>query len=227
MPSDRLSGFLQFPGGTSLDGMWSVWMLIAVFVTFLCGCVSGGVRIESEPSGADVYVGSKGESIRKVGQTPLLFSDEQFSAFGPYVHMTVGREGYQRESVILPKSTLPVDATVFMTLKENELPATCAATGESIEKIARGIAESQRYLQGRDLENAERIVVNLISQYPGVSVLHDLLGNIYYLQKNLEGALSSYRKSSELHPSNPETRRMINKLEGITGIRSPASRRGF
>jgi predicted Zn-dependent protease len=93
----------------------------------------------------------------------------------------------------------------------------------AIEKISRGVAQVQSMMQSSRLVEAQGQLSMLISDFPDVSVLHDLMGNVHYINKNLEMAYASYRKSLDLNPTNVDTQRMVSKIQGIIGIRMPAA----
>jgi tetratricopeptide (TPR) repeat protein len=185
------------------------------------------VRVSTVPEAADVYVGYDGGQPAKVGQTPLkLESDLISQRKGRFVTLTLKKEGFQTETVILPTSQFGADLSVTSKLDEYKLSMQCHDQNTAIQKVSRGTASVQYLIKaGRFTEALGQIDV-LLSEFPGVSVLFDLKGNVLYLSKDLSGALAAYDKSVELDPTNTDTQRIRAKIRGILGDRAPVSRGG-
>ena len=182
------------------------------------GCASGNLRVQSEPSGADVYIATPGQSPRKLGQTPLEVPAST-SLRTEAAQIMISKEGFRQETVVMPASTFEKSANIDVKLSEAKLPATCQDFGGAVQEIARGVAESQSFMQAKNLDRAEQTLNRLTEKFDNVSVLFDLLGNVHYLRRDLDRALTAYRKSIELRPGNTETARMIKKIEDIRGVK--------
>ncbi|MCB0351608.1 MAG: hypothetical protein KDD38_10520, partial [Bdellovibrionales bacterium] len=128
--------------------------------------------------------------------------------------------------VIVPNSTMKSTVDMSSRLQEFKMPLQCTEQTASIEKISRGVAQAQSLMQSSRLVEAQGQLSMLITDFPNISVLHDLMGNVHYMNKNLEMAYASYRRSLDLNPSNVDTQRMVSKIQGIIGIRVPASSGG-
>lgn len=190
--------------------------LLLAFITV--GCASGHLRVQSEPSGADVYISTPGQAQRKLGRTPLE-APTSTSLKTEAAQITVSKEGYKTETVVVPASAFEKSANVDVKLTESKLPATCQDFGGAVQEVARGVAESQSYIQTKNLDRAEQTLNRLTEKFSDVSVLFDLLGNVHYLRRDLDRALTAYRKSITLNPGNVETARMIKKIEDIRGVK--------
>jgi hypothetical protein len=191
------------------------------------GCANGALRVNSTPEKAEVYIAYEGEQPSKVGETPLNLDGRLINENrGKYLTVSIKKEGYQPENVIIPNSVMKSSVDMSSRLAENKLPLQCQDQMAAIEKISRGVAQVQSMLQGSRLVEAQGQLSMLITDFPDVSVLHDLMGNVHYINKNLEMAYASYRKSLELNPTNVDTQRMVGKIQGIIGIRMPASSGG-
>lgn len=204
-----------------------------IFYVLLCvmglttGCAVGTLRVNSTPDKADVYVAYEGEQPTKVGETPLNLDGRLINENrGKYITVSIKKEGFQPENVIIPNSAMKSSIDMSSRLAENKLPLQCQDQMASIEKISRGVAQVQSMLQSSRLVEAQGQLSMLITDFPDVSVLHDLMGNVHYINKNLEMAYASYRKSLELNPTNVDTQRMVSKIQGIIGIRMPAQQGG-
>ncbi len=187
------------------------------FMFLLAACQSQSLKIESEPAGADVLVSVQGQSPRKVGVTPyVLQAGEQGDRSQP-MQLMISKDGFGAESILLPPSAVGRSGSVFMKLDHSKLPAACVNLEAALEKVARGVAEAQYQIKLKNLDQAERQLGQLVAEFQNVSVLHDLLGNVYYLRKEIDKALASYRRSQAIAPNNSETGRMIKRLEELRG----------
>jgi predicted Zn-dependent protease len=71
-------------------------------------------------------------------------------------------------------------------------------------------------IQKKDYSFAEQKLTNLITEYPNVSTLYSLLGNISYLERRIEKALVYYKKAQSLSPNSVELQKIVERLEGIS-----------
>jgi predicted Zn-dependent protease len=79
------------------------------------------------------------------------------------------------------------------------------------------VAQVQRMIYKKNYIEAERTLSTFTVKYPAVPVFFSLLGNVYYLEKNLDKALDAYQRSYALQPQNQEASRMIQKIKSIRG----------
>lgn len=190
-------------------------LILVVFV--LSGCQSQAFRVESEPAGADVIIATPGQTPRKIGATPYSIQSSDQGDKAQALQVTVTKAGFGSESVLLPPAAMGRSGSLFVKLDSSKMSAACQNQDASLEKVARGVADAQYQMKLKNYEQAERTLNQLTTDFPNVSVLHDLLGNIHYLRKDIDRALSSYRRSQAIAPNNSETSRMIKKLEELRG----------
>lgn len=201
-----------------------------LFWVLLSGCTSSRITIESIPTKSNVRAIQNNGSSRVIGQTPIEISASDL--FGPndtFIRIVIEQPGMYRESVMIPRSTLPADHKISVSLKELEkieiekvAKLICdnganSAAGTDNNKLATGVATIQTLLAKRDFQTAEARTSALINSYPFVAVLHALLGNSKYLNKDYPGALKAYKKSMELEPENSEMKIMVQRLEKLVG----------
>ena len=96
-----------------------------------------------------------------------------------------------------------------------ELASNKNKSSDEIQKVASQVAQVQNLIKTKDFLQAEKNLLMMISQNPNVATYHELLGNVYYLKKDTQSALASYKKANEMYPGNPDTMRMINKLQNF------------
>ncbi len=188
----------------------------------LVGCATGKLDITSSPEGASILKIESSGNAKVIGKTPMSVDVNNFtSSSESYVHLAISKEKFRREAVIIPRNMFEASHTLnfkLTSINESGSLDECPKLPEnSFSELARGVAEAQTMITEKDFSAAENKLQVLTAQFPFVSVLYDFIGNIKYLQKNLNGALKAYEKSLELWPHNPQTTRMVNKIRGMTG----------
>lgn len=191
----------------------NVFTQILMLVLFLSSCSTGQLRVNSQPDTADVYLSSATVPTKKIGVTPLVQNEDlMINSNEPY-QITISKQGFEDSHILVPATTLK--RNVNLSVKLQELASNKSQTAAEIDKVASQVAEVQNLIKTKDLIQAERKILIMISQNPNVATFHELVGNVYYLKKDLQNALSSYKKANELVPGNPDTMRMINKLQAF------------
>ena len=184
----------------------------------LVGCASSELVVESDPAGADVTLVSMGGIQKKIGQTPLtVLPSTEPAAFLPDAQIRIGKEGYRTESFLLPPSASGSRSRIQAKLSDDAVSKTCEDSAKSITDATDAVAQIQKLIYARNYAEAERALNGFVVKFPAVPVFFSLLGNVYYLQKNLDKALDAYKRANQLQPQNLETSRMIDKIRGIRG----------
>jgi tetratricopeptide (TPR) repeat protein len=191
--------------------------LLLLTLTIAAGCASSRLMVETDPPGADVFAFLPGQAPKKVGVAPYTISDTDVPDRNASVQIVVSKEGYLPNSVLLPPAMLGRAGKVNFKLEQQVLPKQCTSQTESLNKLGRAIAEAQSMIKSKQLDQAEKIMTEMIVEYPGISVVYDIIGNIQYLRRDFEKALSAYKKSRALAPDNAKTQRMIQQIESLRG----------
>lgn len=187
----------------------------------LSACVSSpSLRVQSDPEGADVTIISGSGVPLKVGKTPLeIKRTDNLELFNDTAQVQVSKEGYSPQLALIPKlGLLGATGRLSFNLAETALPKVCSQQEESFNDIARGVAEVANLTQKKRFAEAGSTVLALTAKYPSVSVLYDLQGNVFYLQKDLQRALEAYRRSNSIAPNNLQTSRMIERIQQLQGL---------
>ena len=184
--------------------------LIALVVVTSFGCGTSQLQISSQPDNADVYISSKTMSAKKLGVTPLNLNESDISSSNETYQITISKSGYENATTLIPATA--VNRNVNLSIKLQELASSKNKSTDELQRIASQVAETQNLIKTKDYVQAEKNLLVMISQNPNIATFHELLGNVYYLKKDTQNALASYKKANELHPGNPDTMRMINKL---------------
>lgn len=187
-----------------------LFLFSALFVFF--GCSSGTIQVTSQPDGADVYVSSSSQPSKKLGLTPLTLTEAQVANSNEPFQITITKQGFESSNTLVPATTLSRNVTLSARLQDLSGGKTGEST-ESLQKVASQVAQTQNLIRSKDYLQAEKNLLFLISQFSNVATFHELLGNVYYLKKDTTAALASYKKANELAPGNPDTLRIINKLQ--------------
>lgn len=202
----------------------------ALHLFFTMGCASSQLTIESDPLGSDVYLSVGKQVPKKLGQTPYVMKTDGLDLSTESFVITISKEGFDRQSVLVPITSLNNVSAISVHLNQlvtKEDPKQKAAENLDIalEQVARGIANIQSLIQSKEYDQAQSTASTLLATYPNLSILYDLLGNIYYLKKDVEKSLANYKKAQLIYP-NPETLRMINKLQELRMPSSTTSSNG-
>jgi tetratricopeptide (TPR) repeat protein len=188
------------------------------FILFigLIGLIAGGVgcssvtelKVESNPEGADVSVIDSSKAPKKVGVTPFTLNKENTSQlFQSPIQVNVSKDGYKTQSVFVPETNVSAKGELVVQLQKDD--------AQLVNLTAEGVAEAQRLVFKRKYAEAERMLQEYLIKSPSVAVLHSLLGNVFYLEKDSSRALEAYERAQALEPGNVEVAHMIEKLKGI------------
>ena len=190
-----------------------IFKAILLYPLFLTGCASSILHVESEPVGAEVYISQAQRPPIKIGQTPLKIEESKLTTGIEPFQITISKDGYLNEHVLVPHSTLSRNTAIAVRLKSDL--SKISQSSDQLEKVASATAQSQYLIKIKDFDRAEQSLLTYSAQYPSVATFHELLGNVYYLKKDFNKALGSYKQAVLLNPKNNETRSMIERLESM------------
>ncbi|MBN8537989.1 MAG: tetratricopeptide repeat protein [Deltaproteobacteria bacterium] len=200
-----------------------LWVLIA-----MNSCSSGTIKVESLPEGAEIFISVNGQMPRKIGITPLVVQESQVNSGNESFQISLVKEGFLSENILAPASIFPRSSAVQVKLKEITAAKKVGQSDDNLQKISSSIAQIVDHIKNKEYDLAEKNLVNLQTQFPSVSTVYELLGNVFYLKKDLSKAHGYYKRALDLNPNNVDTNRMIQKIESIrSDLRSPASNGGI
>lgn len=184
--------------------------ILISFSLLMSGCASNQLTVESTPEGADVYVVGN-NSKQKVGKTPMTLTNSNAPAlFKDTIQVSVQKEGFKSESFMVPPASTTANGRISAQLAQMDSATTT-------NEVSEGVAQILRMIYKKNYGEAERSLSTYTTKFANVPIFWDLLGNVHYLQKNLDRALSSYQTSLSLNPQNAETQRMIGKIKSMRG----------
>lgn len=184
----------------------SRWLLVLLIIN---GCTtSRNVRVRSVPEGATVTAMDSEGSGRVLGASPLE-TNEQMQA------LLIEKDGYEPAHIFLGRAEKQnYDFTVRLTKKAEDSKLTDSRARQ--EKLAQAIARANNLIVNKRFSEAEGVLTGLTADYPFVSVIYDLLGNINYLQKDFRSALNYYERSLSINGENEETKQVIQRLRAMS-----------
>jgi tetratricopeptide (TPR) repeat protein len=195
--------------------------ILIFLLILLASCSTGStIKVESNPEQVEVVVVTK-ESSKIIGKTPLLINEKELGIRGAY-QVQLQKEGFKSQTILVPESNLPTESQIFGKLEKVasiEDSKSKDLNNEELNKLTSGIANSLLLIRQKNLTQAETILVTLSTQYPGIASIHELLGNIYYIQKDSTKARQAYSKAKDLNPNNPKVDQMLRKLQDLQGVR--------
>lgn len=184
-------------------------IILSVLFILLTACSSrSSIKIRSVPEGASVSAVDSDGSTRLIGKTPVE-SDESLQA------LLIEKEGYEPARVFVGRlQSQHYEYTVKLDQRTEDPKMADLKT--RYERLAKNIAKANNLINNKRYAEADALLSNLTSEYPYVSVGHDLLGNVSYLQKDFKRAIGHYQKSLELNPENIETRQVLDRLRSMS-----------
>jgi tetratricopeptide (TPR) repeat protein len=197
-----------------------VLFIYTSIILFLNACTSSLTNIRSNPEGATVYLINKNNQKTRIGNTPLNIPAQQLNPNNESsVQIKVEKDGFKEESFFIPSLMVSSYIDLSVEMQPTAAPPSCEVQAKNTSVVARNIAQAMFLTQQKKFDQAAMLLNSLISENPDISVLYDLLGNIHYLNQQIDLALEAYDRSLNINPNSSETIRMVNKLKSI---RTPA-----
>lgn len=180
---------------------------VSLFLLFQGCSTSSSIKLKSVPDGATVSAIETDGSSRALGKTPLETSESMQS-------LLIEKEGFEASRIFVGRlETQNYEYSVKLTPKAEDPKITNIKS--RYERLAKNIAKANNLISNKRYSEADAMLLNLINDYPYVSVGYDLLGNISYLQKDFKRAIGYYQKSLELNPENVETKQVLDRLRSM------------
>jgi tetratricopeptide (TPR) repeat protein len=173
------------------------------------GCATSSLTVDSNPAGAQVSVANGSNNQEVLGPTPIVLTTSNFpELYTAGETLTVSKEGFRPQMIFIPKSHVTANGSLKVNLKAVEV-----GQANQANEIAEQVAHAQQLLFKKDLTEAERVLRELTEKHSTIAVFHSLLGNVYYLKKDLSKALNSYERALELEPHNLDIEKMVRKIK--------------
>lgn len=196
-------------------------MIRYILISFLlcCSTVSWAAKliIKSQPEGAEIFITINGKPVR-LGATP--YEANLTEVMKTYVKsnsfmLELKKTGHNPYRVLLAK-TDDVDLELTANL---ELDKAISNIKEH-DSLMNQLFDVQKMVRGRNFRDALTKLDDLEKKHPALSIIPEMKATTYYMNKEVENALSYYRKAFSLNPDNHDAYRMKVYLEKKLGIDS-------
>jgi len=197
-------------------------MIHKVFLLFCLICSlptwASKLVIKSQPEGAEIFLLANGQRPVRIGATPYEANlSEVVNTYvkGSSFLLELKKPGHNPYRLLLAK-TADVDIELTANL---ELDKAISNIKEH-DLLMNKLFDVQKMVRGRNFRDAILKLDELEKQHPNLSIIPELKATAYYMSKEVEQALSYYRKAFSLNPDNADAYRMKLYLEKKMGIDS-------
>lgn len=180
---------------------------------FIIACSTGKVKVDSFPLKAQVSLVNENGQITSLGETPLEISAAKAYKNQEFIKVLISKNGFEAKEVYISKPLLASTQSLSANLKPVQETKKLFQDAR-LEEVSLKIAEAQKLGFLKEYKKAEDILLDLVDEFPELSVPNDLLANIYYLTHKKDKALYYYKRADELSPGNSKRSRIIYKLNG-------------
>jgi hypothetical protein len=186
---------------------------LAVVSFLFFGCSSAGsLSVKSNPSQAVVKLSGDDGEIRELGKTPLALNFSEVFVNSKNVTLTIEKRNFETEKIIITKPPIKTNYNVSVSLIRDSTTDSQIENQKRLEKLATKVAEAITKIQQKKMREAESLLVRLADEFPNISVVFDLLGNVYYMMGDKVAAKAQYLKADSINPNNFERKKVIQRL---------------
>jgi tetratricopeptide (TPR) repeat protein len=192
-----------------------VLSLFFLSLLFPISSMASKLKIKSQPEGADIYLVGNGKPVR-LGTTP--YEANLNEVINTYVKassfvLELKKSGHQPYRLMLAK-TDDVDLELTANLELDEAVSNI----KKHDLLMNQLFDVQKLVRGRNFKDALSKLDDLEKKHPALSIIPELKATAYYMSKDVENALSLYRKAFALNPDNHDAYRMKIYLEKKLGL---------
>lgn len=191
---------------------------IIFFITLLpLNGWSAKLVIKSQPEGAEIFIATNGKPVR-LGATP--YEANLTEVMKTYVKansfmLEIKKAGHMPYRVLLAK-TEDVDMELTANLELDKAISNIKEHDALMNKLF----DVQKLVRGKNFQDALNQLTELEKKHPALSIIPEMKATTYYMNKEVESALSYYRKAFALNPENHDAYRMKVYLEKKLGVDS-------
>jgi len=173
--------------------------------------------IKSQPEGAEIFITAVGRPVR-LGATP--YEADLTEVIKTYVKsnsflLELKKAGHMPYRLLLAK-TEDVDLELNANLELDK----AISNHKEHDLLMNHLFDVQKMIRGRNFRDALLKLDELEKKHPTLSIIPELKATSYYMNKEVENALSYYRKAFALNPDNSDAYRMKIYLEKKLGVDS-------
>lgn len=173
--------------------------------------------IKSQPDGAEIFLVGTDRPVR-LGTTP--YEANLTEVIETYVKTSsflveLRKPGHETYRLLIAKTT-NVDMQLTANLELNRAVANI----KEHDLLMNRLFDVQKLIRGRNFQDALSQLSDLEQKHPLLSIIPELKATAYYMNREVENALSYYRKAFALNPDNSDAYRMKVYLEKKLNIDS-------
>ncbi len=177
------------------------------------------IMIQSQPEGAEIFITTDGsQKPLKVGKTPydqdLNVLIDTFVKKNQFI-ITLKKPGHFDYNVLFTKTT-----NVDINLNVNMKVFSKITQIKDHDLLMIKLFNIQKLIRGKNIGDALIELGKLEEKYADFSIVAELKATAYYINKDVENALSYYRKAFSLNSDNIDAYKMKVYLEKKLGVDS-------
>lgn len=188
--------------------------LIFILLSMLFGqhVLAEDISVTSNPEQAEVFVKNPNTKERvKVGKTPIKMSMNDmvnnFARSNVFM-IEIEKEGFDPYRVLMTRTgSNDIELLVNMEISKN------MKLIKDLDFLMSQLFEVQRQIRSKDYNSALKKLDDLEKDFPHYSIIYELKGSAYYLDKQFKQALNYYRKAFSVNPENRDAYIMKVYLE--------------
>ena len=197
----------------SEDNVKNRQYLTILFIFFSKVIFSQEVSITSVPNKAELWIHKNpNDKGKKIGTTPYKGElNDLFSLVGDdsTTFFTLELKGYVARQFILVNDDKDTD----MDLTINLSPKPEVETIKKHDLLMSSLFKAQKLIRTRNYNDALTLLDNLYEEYPDFSVISELRGYAFYMNRDMEKALSMFRLAFSQNTKNVDAYKMKVYLE--------------
>ncbi|MFZ4713675.1 MAG: tetratricopeptide repeat protein [Bacteriovoracaceae bacterium] len=192
-------------------------LTLMLFSVCIGSAMAQKIDIKSNPEEAEIVIYSDESSPpQKLGKTPYTANLKDLIT--TYVKknnfiIELRKEGFEPYKVLFTKTTnLDVELAVSLEISRT------VKTIKKHDMLVTELFDVQKLIRGKNFGDAIKKLDLLEKDNPQFSVIAELKATTYYMMKDMENALSYYRKAFSINSDNVDSYKMKVYLEKIMKI---------
>ncbi|MFZ9520585.1 MAG: hypothetical protein ACO3A4_08925 [Silvanigrellaceae bacterium] len=180
----------------------------------LAACAS--LQITTEPAGAELTaISASGGAPATLGKSPVSLNSDKLGELvrqGPAL-IRATLEGHETATLLLPTS-LRGELKASLSLKKIVDPKSSEQQKPSdLNALVRDILDAERGIIEKRYDDAQRLTVKIREKYPNLAISYFLEGSIQFQKGELQAAVASLTRGTELDPDDTVTRNFIEQIK--------------
>lgn len=186
-------------------------VLLFLFLT-ACSSLKKEVRIESNPTGADIINKQK----QLIGQTPYVIGEADLSKIkdGDKIYITVTKPGYEARTIITELREIDTHSVNLVAQSvESFKKDVLFQHNDRSNELVRDILVIQGLLMAGQYQECEKKISSFEERYPNIAAVYVLRANIEMIKKNKVAAMQYLKKAEKIDPDDPFLKSVISRYQ--------------